>query len=81
MRTQPPWPSSYELAFGSGQDPVPNIEAEERQCSDTNMKSLDDEREYQIEECSSMAMPVSDFNRETTCRALNVNVKDDDSGK
>ncbi|XP_062144415.1 uncharacterized protein LOC133851836 [Alnus glutinosa] len=81
MRTQPPWPSSYELAFGSGQDPVPNIEAEDRQCSDTNMKSLDDEREYQIEECSSMAMPLSDFNRETTCRALNVNVKDDDSGK
>ncbi|KAG7970996.1 hypothetical protein I3843_07G113300 [Carya illinoinensis] len=75
MRTQPTGPSFHELAFCSGQDPVPNIEAEE-----PYMKSLVDEREYQIEECSSMGVPDSDFNRERSCRVLNMNVKGNGSG-
>lgn len=78
LRTQPPGPSSYELPFGSGQDPVPNIEPEVRPCS--YMKSLVDEREYQIEECSSMAISESEFNQEKPCRVLNMNMKGDDSG-
>lgn len=76
MRTQPPGPSFHDLAFCSVQDPVPNIEAEE-----PYMKSLVDEREYQIEECSSMGVPDSaDFNHDRSCRVLNMNVKGNDSG-
>nr|POE96763.1 hypothetical protein CFP56_27429 [Quercus suber] len=77
MRTQSPGPLSYELPFGSGQDPVPNIEAEERPCS--YMKSLVDEREYQIEECSSMGLPESEFNQDSSCEVVNMNVKGGDS--
>lgn len=77
MRTQSPGPLSYELPFCSGQDPVPNIEAEERPCS--YMKSLVDEREYQIEECSSMGLPESEFNQDSSCEVVNMNVKGGDS--
>ncbi|KAG2697601.1 hypothetical protein I3760_07G113900 [Carya illinoinensis] len=75
MRTQPTGPSFHDLAFCSGQDPVPNMETEE-----PHMKSLVDEREYQIEGCSSMGVPDSDFNRERSYRALNMNVTGNGSG-
>lgn len=78
MRTQPPGPSSYELASCSGQDSVPNIEAEERPCS--YMKSMVDEREYEIEECSSMGTGEPDFDRETS-NSINMNVKGGDCGE
>ncbi|KAB1200700.1 hypothetical protein CJ030_MR0G006577 [Morella rubra] len=78
MRTQPPGPSSYELASCSGQDSVPNIEAEERPCS--YMKSMVDEREYEIEECSSMGTGEPDFDRETP-NSINMNVKGGDCGE
>ncbi|WCJ22292.1 hypothetical protein M5689_004387 [Euphorbia peplus] len=78
MRTQPSGASTFELPFGSGQEPVPNIEAEERPCS--YMKSLADERDYQIEECSSMSASESDFNDGKSCRVLNMNVKDEPGG-
>ncbi|KAK9281534.1 hypothetical protein L1049_004437 [Liquidambar formosana] len=78
MRTQPAGPSAFELPFGPGQDAVPNIEAEERPC--LCMKSLVDEREYQIDECSSMSISEPAFNREKSCRVLNLNMKGESSG-
>lgn len=77
MRTQPPGSSSFELPFGSGQEHVPNVEAEERPCS--YMKSLVEEREYPIEECSSMGVAEPEFNEEKSCRTLNMD-KEDESG-
>ncbi|KAH7516996.1 hypothetical protein FEM48_Zijuj09G0015200 [Ziziphus jujuba var. spinosa] len=77
MRTQPLGPPSFELSFSSGQEPVHNMESEERPCS--YMKSLDDERDYQLEECSSMAISEPEFNRQKSCRVLNVDVKEDNS--
>ncbi|XP_061338420.1 uncharacterized protein LOC133285228 [Gastrolobium bilobum] len=79
MRTQPPSSASLELPFGSGQESVPNMDPEERSCS--YMKSLVDEREYQIEECSSMGIPRPEFNHDNKpCRLLNVNAKEADPG-
>lgn len=77
MRTHPNGPPSFEMSYGSGQEPGHNMEAEERSCS--YMKSLDDEREYQIEDCSSMGMAEPEFSRQKSCRMLNVNVKEDNS--
>lgn len=77
MRTQPIAPSTLELPFVSGQESIHNMEAEERPCS--YLKSLVDERDYQIEECSSMGICVSECNREKSCRALDMNVKEEDS--
>lgn len=56
----------------------PPGDAEDRPCS--FMKSLEDEREYQIDECPSMGMSEPEFNQEKPCRALNMNVKSADSG-
>lgn len=77
MRTQPSSSLSFELPFGSGQEPVSNMEAEERPCS--YLKSLVDEREYQIQECSSMGISEPEFNEEKSCRLLNMNIKGDES--
>ncbi|KAJ0111705.1 hypothetical protein Patl1_00912 [Pistacia atlantica] len=66
MRTQPPGMPSFE------QEPV-----EERPCS--YIKSLVDEREYQIEECSSLHMSEPEFSQEKSCRVLNMNMKGDES--
>ncbi|XP_057963996.1 uncharacterized protein LOC131155088 isoform X2 [Malania oleifera] len=78
MRTQPPSPSAFELSFNSGQEAMPNIEAEERQCS--YMKTLVDERVYQIEDCSTMGGPEPEINQKKSCRALDVNVKGEEPG-
>ncbi|KAB5527387.1 hypothetical protein DKX38_021234 [Salix brachista] len=78
MRTQPLSSSSFELPFGSGHEPGSNIEAEERPCS--YMKSLVEERGYQLEECSSMTISEPEFNEEKACRVLNMNIKGDGSG-
>ncbi|XP_021672801.2 uncharacterized protein LOC131175365 [Hevea brasiliensis] len=77
MRTQPPGSSSFELPFGSGQEPVSNIESDERPC--LYMKSLIDERDYQIE-CSSRGATGPEFNDGKSCRVLNMNIKRDESG-
>ncbi|KAK1558642.1 hypothetical protein Q3G72_004942 [Acer saccharum] len=78
MRTQPPSLLSYELPFGSSQEPVHNIEVEERPCS--YMKSLvDDEREYQIEDCSPLPMSEPEYRQEKPCRVLNMNMKGEES--
>ncbi|KAA8543043.1 hypothetical protein F0562_021462 [Nyssa sinensis] len=77
MRTQPPGPSPFELPFSPGHEPGHNIEAEERPCS--YIKSLVDEREYPIEECSSSNISEPDYDREKSCRVLNMNLKDDES--
>ncbi|XP_057423172.1 uncharacterized protein LOC130717080 [Lotus japonicus] len=75
MRTHPHGYASLELPFGSGQDPTPNIDTEERSCS--YMKSLVDEGEYQIEEC----VPEPVFNHDNkSCSVLNVKEKTADSG-
>ena len=75
MRAQPLGPSSFELPFSPGQEPVHNMDAEERPCS--YMKSLVDEREeYQIE-CSSMGLSDPECSRDKSCRALNMDVKED----
>lgn len=76
MRTQPLGLSSFELPFSSGQEPVQNMEAEERPCS--YMKSLVDERDYQIE-CSSMSISDPECSRDKSCRVLNMDVKEDSS--
>ena len=77
MRTQPSGPSSFELPFGSGQENVPSIEVEERPCS--FMKSLVDDREYQIDECSSLSISDPEFSQEKPCRVSNLNLKGDES--
>ncbi|KAK4282547.1 hypothetical protein QN277_013909 [Acacia crassicarpa] len=56
----------------------PPSDAEDRPCP--YMKSLDDYREYQIDECPSMGMSEPEFNQEKPCSVLNVNVKSADSG-
>ncbi|KAF7818158.1 uncharacterized protein G2W53_023613 [Senna tora] len=57
----------------------PPGDTEDRPCP--FMKSLDDEREYQIDECPSMGMSEPEFNQEKPCsRVLNMNVKSADSG-
>ena len=63
MRTHPPG-SASELPFGSGQEPAPiNIDPEERPCS--YLKSLVDERDYQIEEeCSPVGSPETELNHD-----------------
>ncbi|BBH06577.1 hypothetical protein Prudu_018269 [Prunus dulcis] len=73
MRTQPFAPPSDDMAFSSGQEPVSNIEAEERSCP--YMKSLVDEREYPIAECSSMGISEPDFKQEKSCRMLDMDEK------
>ncbi|XP_058755988.1 uncharacterized protein LOC131629210 [Vicia villosa] len=79
MRTHPPGSASLELPFGSGQEPAPNIDSEERPCS--YMKALVDERDYQIEECSPIGVPETEFNHDNKpCRILNMNPKAADSG-
>lgn len=72
MRTQPPCSPSLELPFGSGQEPPPSIDAEERTY----------EREYQIEECSTIAIPEPEFSHDNSkpCRVLDMNAKATDSG-
>ncbi|XP_022770850.1 uncharacterized protein LOC111314089 isoform X1 [Durio zibethinus] len=77
MRTQPSGSSSFELPFGSGQENVPNIEVEERPCS--FMKSLVDDREYQIEECSSLGISDPEFSQEKSSGVSNMNLKGDES--
>ncbi|KAE9589483.1 hypothetical protein Lalb_Chr21g0309471 [Lupinus albus] len=79
MRTHPSGSASMELPFGSGQEPVPNIDTEERSCC-PYMKSLVDEREHQIEECSPMSIPEPEFDRDSKpCMVLNMNVKPSES--
>ncbi|XVE73401.1 hypothetical protein DITRI_Ditri11bG0115200 [Diplodiscus trichospermus] len=77
IRTQPSGLSSFELSFGSGQENVPNIDVEERPCS--FMKSLVDDREYQIEECSSLGISDPEFSQEKSCRVSNLRLKGDES--
>ncbi|KAK6937312.1 hypothetical protein RJ641_030820 [Dillenia turbinata] len=75
MRTQPSGPPPFELPFGPGQEPAHNLEPEERPCS--CLKSMEDEREYQIEECLSMGIPSQEFNPPgKSSRALNMDLKD-----
>ncbi|XP_010259371.1 PREDICTED: uncharacterized protein LOC104598831 [Nelumbo nucifera] len=82
MRAQPPGPPAYELPFSQGQEPMQNIEGEERPFS--CLKSFVDEGEYQnprevpnlfIEECSSIDISEPEIGREKSCRVLNMNVK------
>lgn len=73
MRAQPPGPSVFELPFSAGQEAVRNMETEERPC-------LVDERDYHIEECSSMGISEHEFNREKSCRVLNMNLKGEEPG-
>ncbi|XP_050378589.1 uncharacterized protein LOC126795906 [Argentina anserina] len=77
MRTQPLGPPSFDLTFGSGQESISSIEGEERPCA--FMKSLVDERDYQIGECSSMAISAPDFKAEKSCRMMNMDVKGNQS--
>lgn len=56
----------------------PPSDPEDRPCP--FMKSLDDYREYQIDECPSMGLAEPEFNQEKPCRVLNMNVKSPDSG-
>lgn len=75
MRTQPPGPSSFELHFTPGQEPS-HMETEDRPCS--YMKSLVDEREYKVDQCSSMSVSAPETG-ESACRILNMEPKGDES--
>ncbi|KAF8006651.1 hypothetical protein BT93_K0837 [Corymbia citriodora subsp. variegata] len=72
MRTQPAPICPYESPFAPGQDAVPNMESED-------VKSLSDEKDYQIGECPSSGAS-SDFNEEKTCRTLNSSIGRVESG-
>ncbi|XP_075093995.1 uncharacterized protein LOC107798459 [Nicotiana tabacum] len=74
MRTQPLGPSSFELQLSPGLEPS-HMETEDRPCS--YMKSLVDEREYKIEQCSSMSVSAPE-NGESSCRILNMGPKGDE---
>ncbi|GAV86791.1 hypothetical protein CFOL_v3_30217 [Cephalotus follicularis] len=78
MRTQPPGPPPFELSFNSGQESVSNIEVDERPC--LFIKSSVDERDYQLEDCSSLGISEHDYNQEKSCRMLNMDTKGDESG-
>lgn len=78
MRAQPHGPSSMELPYCSMPEPGPNIEAEERSCS--FIKSLVDERVYQLGECSSMGVSEPEYNEQKSCKDLNREMKDSESG-
>ncbi|GMJ09216.1 hypothetical protein like AT2G25920 [Hibiscus trionum] len=78
MKTQPAGPSSLELQFGPGQENSPSIEVEERPCS--FVKSLIGDRDYQIEECSSLGVSEPEFSEEKSCRVSNMDPKADDCG-
>ncbi|GFY98676.1 hypothetical protein Acr_13g0000770 [Actinidia rufa] len=75
MRTQPSGPSPFECSFGPGQESVHNIETEERPCS--YMKSLVDDRDYQIEECPSFNLSEPEYDREKSCAAVKIDMKVD----
>lgn len=76
MRAQLPGQSTAELSFASGQEPVGNIEAEERPFS--YVKSLIDEREYRMEVCSSSSILEPEFDQEKSCRVsdMSLSMKD-----
>ncbi|KAK8693792.1 hypothetical protein V6N13_071361 [Hibiscus sabdariffa] len=78
MKTQPTGQSSLDLQFGPGQENSPSIEAEERPCS--FVKSLIGDREYHIEECSSLGISEPEFTQEKSCRVPNMDLKADESG-
>ncbi|XP_052195031.1 uncharacterized protein LOC127803061 [Diospyros lotus] len=76
MRTQPPGPSPFELPLSAGQESLHNIETEERSCA--YMKSLEDERDFQIEECPSLDISEPDYKSEGSCRVSNMKIKVDE---
>lgn len=78
MRTQPSGSSTPELPFGPGQEPVSNIEHEERPNSYT--KSLVEEREYPIVDCPSLRNSEPEFSGEGPCRMLDMNIKAEEPG-
>ncbi|KAE8692052.1 CTP synthase-like isoform 1 [Hibiscus syriacus] len=78
MKTQPAGQSSLDLQFGPGQENPPSIEVEERPCS--FVKSLIGDREYQIEECSSLGMSDPEFSQGKSCTRSNMDLKAGESG-
>lgn len=79
MRTQPLGPSSIELPYCSMPEPGPIIEAAEQTCR-SSIKSLVDERVYQLEECSSIGVSEPEYNEQKSCKDLNRDMKDSESG-
>ncbi|XP_048137694.1 uncharacterized protein LOC115732047 isoform X2 [Rhodamnia argentea] len=73
MRTQPAPNCPYESPFAPGHEAVPNMESED-------VKSLSDEKDYQIEECPSSGASSSHFNEEKTCRSPNSSTGRVESG-
>ncbi|GLT42616.1 hypothetical protein SLA2020_166070 [Shorea laevis] len=76
LRAQPSGPLPFELPFGSVQEPVSDIEVEERPCS--FIKSLVDDRDYRVEDCP-LAMSEPEFSEGKSSNESNVNNKDDES--
>lgn len=70
MRTHPLGSLPFESPSISVQETGQNMETEDRQCS--YMKSLVDERDYQIEECLSIAEAE---NQEKSCEAYDSNLE------
>ncbi|KAK9161708.1 hypothetical protein Syun_008049 [Stephania yunnanensis] len=85
MRSQP---QAVETSSCLGREPPQDIEPEEHTYS--CLESLDDERDYQsppqetnplLEQCPSTIMPERELNRRSSCRALDMNEKDEASGE
>ncbi|XP_031374708.1 putative protein TPRXL isoform X1 [Punica granatum] len=78
MRTQPSAPSAYDLHFGSVQESVSNVEADDR--GGLYMKSLGEEKDYRAMDYPSiLGMPGEEFNREKSCLESDINSKRDES--
>ncbi|GLU07295.1 hypothetical protein SLE2022_242590 [Rubroshorea leprosula] len=77
LRAQPSGPLPFELPFGSAQDPVSDIEVEERPCS--CIKSLVDDRDYRVEDCP-LVMSEPEFSEGKSSNESNLNNKEDESG-
>ncbi|XP_019163598.1 PREDICTED: putative protein TPRXL [Ipomoea nil] len=76
MKTQPHVPTPFDLSLSQGHDHEHGLETEDRPC--LYMKSLIDESDYQIAECSSFRASESE-NRDKRSRLLNMHVKGDKS--
>ncbi|GLU07298.1 hypothetical protein SLE2022_242610 [Rubroshorea leprosula] len=77
LRAQPSGPLPFELPFGSAQEPVSDIEVEERPCS--FIRSLVDDRDYRVEDCP-LVMSEPEFSEEKSSNESNLNNKEDESG-
>lgn len=76
MKTLPHGPTPFDLSLSQGHDHEHSLETEDRPC--LYMKSLIDDSDYQIAECSSFRVSESE-SRDKRSRMLNMHAKGDKS--